>query len=697
MSKQIGDYDASTDLFDTDHLLVQRGEKGQGYKRVSGATVKSQTATTPVLFSGTTNARSLAADLLDGVNIARFAGSGSDFGDDVISDTAMFQRAIDWSKQNNGRPVYVPPAPVRYRINTALTNVEGATLIGLGRPEIHIDLSGTLMTINGTGNVRLEGLRFYGNQVANQSFAIMISDGADDCVLRDLFCQDHGSFIRSFGDRCKFEGIKCAQLNGTLIRLDGQAHDNVIYDYGGQNFFTGINLDDAASQGALTGPHHNLIMRGRKIVVPADMTPYQLTQTGAVLFDKHVYVVDPNDGTVGEELTTYGGDIISATVEAYENTARDNETQQSRDGSGTFNGNHWLVEGHRSRNGLGSGIGCFGSYNQFTDFHIINCRRGIYATTAFGGYGTRNTFKGGHIDQCRYYGVSVGEIAIRLFVANATYGNGTRYTMYFDGTQWNTYLSTTNVTTFGPTPPTHTSGSAGDGGTNDAGQPTSWVYMSSSALPQASGNIFQGISVENCGIEAEVGASWVGKANWYNKAGALNYRQGCPGTADGVIPAWGQPQNNHLEGMTRLFRWVPTSTLRTLTADGQSPVGTNELQVGPGQTAKVAGDLLVKDSTSGNYQTWTFSFVVRRLGSESDNPSFLASPTITQSVGTSTAWMQALSPVVEIDNTNKSVRVRITGDATHPFTAAATFDCISVISTPETITGDEEITEPTPA
>lgn len=691
--KQFGDYDETTDLYDTDVLLLQRGATGTPYRSIAASSVKSQTAITPVLFSGTTNARSLAADLLDGVNIARFSGAGDTFGDGVVNDSAMFARAATYSKENGGRPIYVPPAPVEYRIGTALTGLEGATFIGLGNPEIRFSVTSTVMTISGPKMV-LKNLKFK-SSMASTNFAISISEGADNCIFEDLYLDTGNSFIRTFGDRCRFSNIKANELYGSLIRLDGTASDNVIYDFGGRNVQTGLNMDAAANLGTRSGPHSNKITRGKKWVEEDYLTAEQQLRTGNYLFPtKHVYDED------GNEVTTYGGDIFSCTAEGYDNTFEDNETLHSRDGSGTVNGDHNVIRGHRASYGLGGGIGMFGSFNQIYSLETKYVRRGLVMMSAFGGYGSYNTVHGGYIRNSRYWGVVTSQNGMRLWVSGQSYPSRARYCAVYDSGSgvYRVYVSSTGTTQFGTTLMTHETGSETDGsiayGTTDT--PCMWTYVSKAASLKPVGNVLFGVRFEDNGIEAEVGASLVGKAHMRNMNQAENYRYGIRGFSDGLIPDYNAQQQRVIGGQMPVYRRIAAGVTAVLTTDGRAPTEENQMVVSNIMSGRVEVMLSIRDNDSQGFRDWTSTASFRRSASGSA-PEFrigssVATPTFTQGNGTGLSWLDGITPVWTIDGTYFAIQISVTCPADHSISCRATFRSLTALQLPtdDTAGGDEQ-------
>jgi hypothetical protein len=615
----------------------------------------------PVL-PGTTYARNLGEELLDGVNIWRFADSASN-GDNVTNDSAMWQRAADWSRDNGGRPVYIPPATTRWRLGTALTGLEGARLIGLGDPEVYFAATSTVMNISGPRMV-MRDLRFFSSN-SSTNFAIYVADGADDYEFENLYLENGNSFIRTFGDNGRLSRIRGAQLFGTLIRLDGTAYNNSIYDFGGPNIQTGVNVDSAADLGVGTGPHGNFIRRGKKWVVEADLTPYQQTRTGNVLFPtKHVYDED------GNEITTYGGDVFSCTLEGYDNTFEDNETIGSRDGSGTINGNHNIVRGHRASYGLGGGIGMFGSFNQIFGLETKYVRRGIVMMCAFGGFGSYNSVHGGHIRNSRYYGLVSSQVGIRKWVENGVYSSVARYCAVEDLTNniWNIYNSHTGTSTFGPRRMTHTSGDGTDESIDPYGDQTVWTWVSTGTSLKPVGNTFHGLRLDTNGTEPEVSSDLVGRAHWRNLNQAECYRYGCPGFSDGLIPDSTLPQQGALLGSVPVYRRITGDTTNNvtsvLTTDGKSPTVDNQYVVGNTLRGRVDGVLTIVDNDSQGFRDWTTSASFRRTSSTAA-PEFrvgssIATPTFTQGNGTGLSWLDGITPVWTTDNTTKAIQISIT-------------------------------------
>ena len=699
LAAAVNDATEAETLEETTEVIVKNGTDAQRVS-VPNFTAALYGFPSPVL-SGTTYARNLGDELLDGVNIWRFA-DGADNGDGTTNDSAMFARALAWSKEHNGRPVYVPPATDEWRLGTALTGIEGATLIGLGQAVVRFVATSTVMTIAGPRLV-MKNLRF-ASSMESTNFAIAISEGADDCIFEDLFLDTGNSFIRTFGDRCRFSNIKAQELYGSLIRLDGTASDNNIYDFGGRNVQTGLNMDAASNLGAGSGPHNNKITRGKKWVEADYLTAEQQLRTGNYLFPtKHVYDED------GNEVATYGGDIFSCTAEGHSNTFEDNETIGSRDGSGTINGDYNVVRGHRASYGLGGGIGMFGSFNEIYGLETKYVRRGLVMMSAFGGYGSYNKVHGGVIRNSRYWGVVTSQVGLRLWVSGASYSSRARYCAVYDPTDlvYRTYVSSTGTTQFGTDLMRHETGSASDGsiayGPTDT--PCMWTFVSKAASLKPVGNVLFGTRFENNGIEAEVGAALVGKAHMRNQNQAENYRYGIRGFSDGLIPDYNAQQQRVIGGQMPVYRRIAggaeTSTTAVLTTDGRAPTEENQMVVSNVQSGRMEVMLSIRDNNSQGFRDWTSTVSFRRSAS-GELPEFrigssVATPTFTQGNGTGLSWLDGITPTWTIDGTNFAIQISVTCPATRSISCRATIRSLTALQLPDDDTANgEEQPDPEP-
>lgn len=645
-------------------------------------------AIVPFLVPGTPNARTLGADILDGVNILRCGQPGVNYGNGTTDDGPLFQAAATFSRQNGGRPVYIGPAPGGFwRLASAVTDTGGANLVCIGNCVILNDVSGTLWTVSGP-NSRYQNFRFLGQALNNSNFMFLIQEGADYGYYGNMYYSNGGSFIRNYGDYGIFDGLQGAQLRGTLLRLDGTANNNKIYDYGGPNIQTGISFDSDANAGAGTGPYSNRLLRGKKWVVAADLTAYQQTQTGNVLFpNKPVY------NAQGQLVTTYGGDIVSMTSEAHDNNIEDIETIASRDGSGTINGNDNRIDGFRATTGLGSGLGLFGNYNHATDLYASYMNQGVVSYSAFGGYGSYNTVKSGHVWKCRKYGVVSARVGIRVWIPNQAYSSVARYTAVWDPALevWNSYGSSQGTNHFGNIRMTFQSGSGTDGSLDPNGNPTVWNYISTSKSIVPFGNNYFGITSEQNGIEEYVG-DLAGYADWSNSDQGRNFRYGCPNYPDGQIQDATMPMNNAIGGETTLFIRIDagdTDVTAPLTTDGLPPSAHNQLIVGNTQAGRIVGSLIIKDNNSQAYYAWDYSATFRR--SALANPPTLAVSTMTQvggvSVGTPN-WIGSMVPVWNIDADNFALQILLTCPLAKGISARARFR--SVVEIEEEIVDTDE-------
>jgi len=493
-----------------------------------------------------------------------------------------------------------------------------------------------------------------------------------------------------------------------LIRLDGTASDNLIYGFGGRNIQTGLNMDATTNLGTGTGPHGNKIIRGKKWVEEDYLTAEQLLRTGNYLFpDKHVY--DEN----GDEVTTYGGDIFSCTAEGYDNTFEDNETIGSRDGSGTINGDHNIIRGHRASYGLGGGIGMFGSFNQIYGLETKFVRRGLVMMSAFGGFGSYNQIFGGHIRNSRYWGVVTSQVGLRVWVPGAAYSSRARYIAVYDPASqvYRVYVSATGTDTFGTTRMTHESGEATDGSYAYGVSPptlTQWSYVSKAASLKPVGNVIYGVRFENNGTTEEgISSDLVGRAHMRNLNQAENYRFGIRGFSDGVIPDSTLQQTGVIQGAVPVFRNIAgnttTSTVAVLTTDGSAPGPDNQMVVGNTQRGRIDGTLTILDNDSQGFRDWTFSASFRRISS-SAAPEFrvgssVATPSFTQGNGTGLSWLDGITPAWSIDSVNFAIQISLTIPANaspvRAVSAKATYRSIATLELPQDdLAGAEEETPP---
>lgn len=645
-------------------------------------------------YVGTLNRKNII-ELLDGASIESFAPADGVIGNDVVNDTAAFDAADAWSAANNGRPVYIPPPVVRYRWDTAWASAGGSRLVGLGDVEIRAASTNNLLTVNGS-DFHLENLAFLSDH-ANSNFLLKVAEGADRAVLRKLRPTMCPSFIRMYGNDCVIDDILAAQVRGTLVRIDGTSNGGNAYNVRGQNIQTVFNVDSDVTGGVASGPYNWKITRAAKWLVEDDLSAYQLTQTGSALFPtKYVY------DEWGNVVETYGGDVVSMTFEAHHFIMEDLSTLNSRDGSGTINGNDCVIRGHRAKYGLGGGIGLFGSRCRVYDAEMSYMRRGIICSSAFGNFASYNQIFGGNIEYCRSWGIVPSQIGVRRWVSGGTYSSTARYCACWDETNqvWNFYRSSVGSDHFGDTPMTFTVDGDGvplSGSDNGSGATWTWVSQGPDLAP--TGNMFFGVRCLHNGRsdEAGIGSTYAGIANWNNRNNALNYRYGCHGTADGLISDYNEHQPNNLHGEKPVFRRITggtvSGTTAVLTTDGLAPGADNQLVVSNITCGKIDGTLLIRDNDSQGFRAWAFTGTFRRTATAAD-PEWRGTPTFTMGEGTGLSWLDGITPAWSIDSTYKAIQISVTAPANasplRGVSCRAEFTAITMLEIPEDNLGEAE-------
>lgn len=654
----------------------------------SAADAAAIRATQDLLIAGNAGANFAALMTLPGATagrsaVARFGDSYSvlDFGavgDGVANDSAAFQAAINWSQTNN-KPVYVPPAPLRWRIATALTDAGGAIILGLGRPEIELVPAANAITLSGSGS-RWEGLRFRGPHSGTNA-QVQLTSTATRNTLRDLEYVNGNSFIACFGDYNRFERIRCEELRGTFIRLNDRAHDNVVSDFWLRNVVTGVSLDTSVSSGPQTGPYDNLIRDGRKWVDAATLTSFLATQTGAALLNKRIY-----DPVTNAEITTLGGDICLTTIEAWQNKIERMWVRHTRDALMTINGSRNEIVDLDGADGIGSGLTIAGNENHVRGVRIRRARRGIYIIAAFGGFGNNNRISQAELVDNRLTGVRVGEELYREWVSGQSYTGSTgqpsvaRYIASRDDVAgvWRIYTDSVGQSTFGTIRPVHETGNTGDGGTRANGTASQWTFIGKAASLFPQDNTFVQVRSYNNGKLIVAGsndggisdATRVNLENWFCRDGARAFRYGCQPDGDGQVPV-STSDNGILAGRAPLIGRVTDANWVVLTSDQTPPGANNQMTIAANERGTVQGIVQIGDHASQASRSWAVDFAFRRGGSGA--PSLIGSATVTQIATSGDAFLASHNVDVQIDSTNNAIQVRVLGVAGRTTSARFTY------------------------
>jgi hypothetical protein len=606
-------------------------------------------------------------------------------GDGVTNDSAAFQAAINWSRVN-ARPVYVPPAPVSWRIGTALTDTGGTTILGMGRPRLNLVPNANVITWSGQGSI-WQGLDFDGPHNSS-SAQFQITATARHNTLRDFVYRNGNSFLSCFGDYNRIERIRLEECRGTFVRLNGTAHDNVISDFWLRNVITGVAMDTSLAVGRGVGPYDNLARDGRKWCDPATLTTFLATQTGGTLLGKRIF-----DPVTSEEIITLGGDIAYTTAEAYRNKIERMWCRHTRDAIMTINGDRNEIVDLDGEHAVGSGLTIAGDDNQARGVRIRNARRGIYVIAAFGGFGRNNRIAQAELVDCRLAGVRVGEEIYREWVSGASYTGSTgnpsvaRYIASRDDSAgvWRIYTDSVGQSTFGTIRPVHETGLTGDGGLRANGTASQWQFISKAASLFPQDNTFVQVRSYNNGKLTVPGsndggitdAARVNQENWFCRDGARAFRYGCQPDGDGQIES-STAANGVLLSRTPLIGRVTGAVWQVLTTDQAAAGAGNQMTIAANERGTVRGIVQLGDHASQASRSWSVDFAFRRGGSGA--PSLVGTATVTQIATSGDGFLSGHDVDVQIDATNNAVQVRVLGVASR--TASASFNYVASVISP---------------
>ena len=422
----------------------------------------------------------------------------------------------------------------------------------------------------------------------------------------------------------------------------------------------------------------------------APVNPNRERTAAAALFASnplhHVWLDDIIGGT---EITTYGGDIVYETLEAFENQFEYLHCLHSRDGSFSSNGFDGTVSHSEFGYGCGSGLGLTATGYTARDIVAHHCNRGVFLVAGAGNFGRRVTLDNVRTFDNRISGIDIGRELYREHVVGHGYypsSNGypsrTRYVATNEAGDgvWRIATSTTGQALWGPNPlliskETPVAGDGGylyhappagadlstwwwelDGTHGTALAPSSWTYINEATSLRPQENVLLRPTSERNGKLGWVDADKVHNQDYVVTAGSVVQRYGAYPLPDGIVPAIGAPQASVLATKAPLLGTLNGAGSVALTTDQEAPNALNQLVLQTGQGGIITGTIGVKRGESQDFKGWRFEVAVRRTSAVA--MAFVSAPVITPVPGWSTglAALDALVPSITIDLPNFAVR-----------------------------------------
>lgn len=329
-----------------------------------------------------------------------------------------------------------------YRVTGELSLPSGTILAGdgPGKTNIRFDsaASGRLMTLNGVNGVQVRDMTLDGNKaVATSDFSVFVY-GATNCLFSNV------------------EFLNLAGTNSGCLLIGGGSKGNVVE---GCRF-----LDAEATAIGITEP----------TTAFNTVRNCEIQRSGA--FGIRLGESTHKNKVEGCWTDENGIELIGIANSAYENQILGNRAQGCGDNGISVSGSRNTVAGNVCKLNYRAGIYMWGGYNTVTGNECINNNveginpwPGIGSSAAYGGTGQHNVVSGNIVDDDRavplQHGIRVDGNGYTLWASGATIAAGS-YRYY----GLNVYYTGTGGTA-GVTAPTHTSGTASDGG-------VSWEYRS---------------------------------------------------------------------------------------------------------------------------------------------------------------------------------------------------------------------------